>query len=281
MNFIKRNLDLIILLIITVVSISVILFFHFKIKKEAAGHETKLEELKKRFTQISKQDFEISKTNVEMATKNYDAVKKGYDTLLKNLQDNYAVKVSQDAELEDPTTAQDIINNMYNSLIEMTSDKITYSSDNQFTFQGFFGLPKVEEIPDIIKQLQITIDIVEKCMESGIKVISEINRPNRLARGDDYLCKTTNYVLKCQGSTKDVKKLLNTFITSKKYFYMVRLVSFEAIDQVSDSGNILLPRFDGAEAVNENSPEFQNNLIPQKLINYNISISSVMNKIKT
>ena len=245
MNFIRRNIGIVIFCLLAAV---VAVFLAFLIQRQAtqaAEFQGRVEEQRNFFRDIKRRDVPVNQANLEIIKENHDLIEEKLIDLQNVLWNRTRISVEPVSGIEAKNQLIQATRNMQRFLEENG----TIVSDDAANF-SFAHVLEVEALPDretevpiLLKQLQLIREIVQLAGESGISRLVRLNRPMGLEFEERQFFRFIPFEIVVEGQVNSVKSFVTKLQEDSAYLFAVQ---HSIISSGNEAGQLLQEGF-GAE----------------------------------
>jgi len=238
MDFVKKNLGLLICGTISFILACVLLFFMFKTAGRMKKQNQKVQEQMSFFERVAQQGYKLTAAqgaeleNLVQAQKNYEEAERFYRSSRDFLGKNYSI------EPELPLTSPDALK-MINERVRQMTDFVL---KNDINFPGLAkefmdivarGSVSVSEFAPVFRQLLVYDYLIRKIAEAGIKEVRQLELPLGFAVQEEDIYTVTPIWLSFDCEQETVQKFLNQMTNDRKMLFYIKNVSLIAPDTVT------------------------------------------------
>ena len=215
-------------------------YFIFTTWQKADKSEAEVAAIKDKMITFTKADHPLKLSTVDQAKANSEAASKAYNDMLAILVKKTAI-AGADADKIDPIGAKNRIEKGCTKMENMLNGAgVEFSADmRQFTFGPFMNanrLPRREEIPLLLKNLEIVQELVYLISSSGVTQLSSMSRSESLDPSRRDLFNYISFNVTVSGDADSVRQLVNTLQAGKTYYYFVKAMTLTANTKLADNG---------------------------------------------
>jgi hypothetical protein len=226
MDFLKKNMGMTIVsaigLALSIGCIIVIVQTH----KDAAQFQQQVVDIKQSLEKFQRTQFALTQGNVDIANANSELVNKNYVEFMQELEKRRAKDdLGSFSRLGAKNHLTKICTKMENQL--RSSDITVKDGQTSFSFGAWMGqdvLPAPEEIPLILRNLEIAQELVYLLSQAQIQEVEEFSRQLELAPVERDLYDFISFGIRMTGTLESVRTFLNS-LNQASYFFIVRSVS--------------------------------------------------------
>ena len=235
MEFVKKNLGLLICGAVSFILACVLLFFMFKTAGRMKKQNQKVQEQMSFFERVAQQGYKLTAAqgaeleNLVQAQKNYEEAERFYRSGRDLLSKNYVI------EPELPLTSPDALK-MINERVRLMTDFVL---KNDINFPGLAkefmdivarGSVSASEFAPVFRQLLVYDYLIRKIAEAGIKEIRQLELPLGFAVQEEDIYTVTPIWLSFDCEMEIAQKFLNQMTNDRKMLFYIKNVSLLAPD---------------------------------------------------
>jgi hypothetical protein len=226
MDFLKRNIGMTIVsgigLALSIGCIVIIVKTH----KEAAQFQQQVIDIKQSLEKFQRTQFALTQGNVEVANANSELAKRKYEEFMQSLSQRRAKDdLGSFSRLGAKNHLTKICTKMENQL--RSSDITVQDSQTSFSFGQWMGqdvLPGPDEIPLILRNLEIAQELVYLLSQAQVQSVDEFSRQAELEPVERGLYSYISFGIRVGGTVESVRIFLNS-LNQASYFFIVRSVN--------------------------------------------------------
>jgi hypothetical protein len=238
MDFVKKNLGLLICAAVSFVLVCVLMFFMVKTAGQMKKVNNKVTEQMSFFSHVADQGYKLTAEkgaeleNLLQAQKNFDEAEQFYRSSRDYLANNYSIKP------ELPLTSPDAIKLINEKIRQMTD----FVLKNRIDFPGLAkefsvivarGSVNVSEFAPVFRQLLIYDYLVQKIAAAGIKSVHQLEWPLGFAVEEEDIYSITPIWLSINCELEVAQNFLNQVTNDKKMLFYIKNVTLLAPERYS------------------------------------------------
>ena len=234
MEFLKRNIGFLILLLVTVVLLAGCVLFWVAAVKTSSEFEQKVEAQKMFMAEVKRSQHTLSKPNVQTALANRELAEAIYRNLIRGLVQRYSVPLETGTGMECVRILKDEILRLHTELKEknvLLGGTAQYLSFDSVAKSA--SLPNPADVPRILKQLRIVNELVRVVIKSGVMELREVSRPAGLRVIDKGMYELYPFEIVVSGEYKQIQRLVNQLQREAKGIFILRSIDITSKDQAA------------------------------------------------
>ncbi|MDD3953836.1 MAG: Amuc_1100 family pilus-like protein [Lentisphaeria bacterium] len=238
MDFVKKNLGLLICGVVSFILACILLIFMFKTSGQMKIQNQKVQEQMAFFERVAQQGYKLTAAkgaeleNLLQAQKNYEDAEQFYRSSRDFLAKTYSI------EPELPVTSPDALKLINERVRQMTD----FVLKNDINFPGLAkefmdivarGSVNTSEFAPVFRQLLIYEYLIRKIAEAGIKEIRQLELPLGFAVQEEDIYTITPIWLSFDCEPETAQNFLNQMTNDRKMLFYIKNVTMEAPDNVT------------------------------------------------
>lgn len=239
MDVVKKYLFAIVLGTLTLITCVAGGIVVYNFQSEASKYEQKVKDIQQSLKDFRSFRWALVQQNVEKAKENRDGTEKEFNALLKKLEELSAPTMSDDErENWSPLRTKNRIKENCVRFENMLRGENIHLPESlaMFSFDKYNDpktLPKKDDIPQIIKQLNIIEDLIYLISRSEVTSLDRFERKDGLKVTKRDLYDYMPFGITLTGSVGSIRSFLNNLVSwneedGARYFYLVRNLTVEA-----------------------------------------------------
>ena len=241
MDLLRRHLSLVIASLITLAGTVLLSVFLWRASRELKVKKQKLLEIKLNKEKVQKFQWELNSATRELAEANLRTAARKYVELLQEIAARYPAAESEDMGR---IACSDRVKSACGALRErLYARGVAFSQDvGRMTLQSVIDAdspPKAEDVPLVIKQLNVVDELVTVVARSGIPELNSFTRNDpglQLQKGPSGQYNFSEYGLTVTGDFNTIRNFLNN-LNDARYLYVVRHIKLAAQDVAKSIGS--------------------------------------------
>ncbi len=236
MDFVKKNLGLLICAAVSFIVICILMYFMVKTTGQMKKVNQKVTEQMSFFEHVSEQGYKLTAEkgaeleNLLQAQKNFEDAENFYRVSRDYLAGNYSIK------FELPLTSPDAIKLINEKVRQMTEfvlkNRIEFPGlAKEFTAIVARGSVNISEFAPVFRQLSIYDYVLQKVAAAGIKSIRQLEWPLGFAVQEEDIYSITPIWLSVDCEFEVAQNFLNQMMNDKKMLFYIKNISLLAPEQ--------------------------------------------------